>query len=243
MYNIKSSIIINNNKKLTIIFLHGWGCNKNYFLSIAKKIDFANVAIPDLPGFGNNDALSFPFTLKDYVNSILLFIEKNKINPNIIVGHSFGGKLSVLLSRKLKINYLILLSPSILHKKRHIDYYIKVFAYKLLKKLKIFGEITKKMGSTDYKILNNVMKKTMSNVINEKNINEYKKINTPILLIFGESDKITPKELGKKLKKMNKNAALITLEGDHFFYLKNETTIIFIIKELIKLLIISFLFF
>ena len=90
------------------------------------------------------------------------------------------------------------------------------------------------MGSEDYRSLNGVMKKTMSNVINEKCIGEYKKIKVPILLVFGKNDKITPVYLGKKLNKSNKIAALITMEGDHFFYIKNESLIIMIIEEMMK---------
>lgn len=214
--------------------MHGWGCNKNYFLSIANKIDFANIIIPDLPGFGNNSNLTVPFTLENFVTSLMLFLESNKIKPNIIIGHSFGGKLSVLLEKKLKIDFMILLSPSILNKRRFVDYYLKIFIYKILKNHRVFNKLTSKMGSEDYKALNNIMKKTMSTIINEKCIQEYKNISIPILLIFGSKDKITPKYLGKKLRNSNKNSALITLEGDHFFYVKNELLIIAILKEMMN---------
>lgn len=220
--------------KKTILFLHGWGCNKNYFLSIANKISFANIIIPDLPGFGDNSALTTTFTLSKFVDSLVFFLEKKKIKPNIIVGHSFGGKLSVLLEKKYKIDFILLLAPSILNKKRHINYYIKILTYKILKRFKALKKITERMGSEDYRSLNGVMKKTMSNVINEKCIGEYKKIKVPILLVFGKNDKITPVYLGKKLNKSNKIAALITVEGDHFFYIKNESLIIMLIEEMMK---------
>ena len=234
MYNIDSFTYTNNSSKNTILFLHGWGCNKNYFSSLAKKIKFANTLIIDLPGFGDNQNLIIPFTLKDYADSIFLFLKKNKINTTAIIGHSFGGKISVLLSSKIKIKFMILLSPSILNKRRSPTYYAKILIYKLMKNIKALTPFTKKMGSDDYKVLTPTMKKTMSNVINTKCKKEFSKINLPILLIFGNKDKTTPPYLGKKLSKYNKNTALILLEGNHFFYFQNENIIVNIIEEMIK---------
>ena len=234
MYSIDSYVFINNNSKNTILFLHGWGCNKDYFLSIANKITFSNSLIIDLPGFGKNKELNIVFSLHDFVDSILLFLKTKRYSPCIIVGHSFGGKLAVFLADKIKIKFLILLSPSIINKRRHINYYFKILLYKAIKKSKILKKISSKMGSEDYKVLPPIMKKTMSNVINTKCIKEYSKLNLPILLIFGKSDKTTPIYLGKKLNKSNKFSSLIILEGEHFFYFQNEATIINIIEVMVE---------
>ena len=107
--------IININYK-TILFLHGWGCDKSYFRQTTEIIDYANTIVIDLPGFGENEALKKPYEIENYVNEINNFLSLNNYHPDIIVGHSFGGKLAVFLAEKTKVNYLVLLSPSIINK-------------------------------------------------------------------------------------------------------------------------------
>ena len=233
MYNI-NFIYKNVNKDFkTILFLHGWGCNKNYFKKTTEIIDYANTIIIDLPGFGENDELTRPYEIEDFINEITLFLSFNNFHPDMIIGHSFGGKLAVFLAKKIKVKSLILLSPSIINKRKSLMTLIRIFLYKIIKRIKFLDFISKKMGSEDYKSLSSVMKKTMSNIINKNGLNTFKEINTETLLIYGKQDTITPPYLGKKLCKANKKSNFIELDGDHFFYLTNLTIINKIIKELI----------
>ena len=89
------------------------------------------------------------------------------------------------------------------------------------------------MGSQDYKSLNPIMKKTMSNIVNESVKEDIKKINVPTILLFGNKDKITPIYLAKKIKKNIKDCELIILNGNHFAYLYNKTKVIKIIESLV----------
>jgi len=235
MYEISSYEYFDNNCKETILFLHGWGCNISYMLPIAKNICNANSLIIDLPGFGKNISFKSPKTIYDYINIIYDFIVSKNYNITYIVGHSFGGKLSVLLANKLKIKCLFLFSPSIYNKKRHIGYYIKIYLYKFLKKLKVKKKILNKFGSEDYKSLSDVMKKTMSNVINVNITKELKALNSPIILFFGKNDKITPPYLGKKIKKNAIDCELFILNGDHFAYIQNSKYISILLKRVINL--------
>ena len=225
--------IININYK-TILFLHGWGCDKSYFRQTTEIIDYANTIVIDLPGFGENEALKKPYEIEDYVNEINNFLSLNNLHLDIIVGHSFGGKLAVFLAEKTKVNYLVLLSPSIINKDKTILTYIKIFLYKIIKRINFFNCISQKMGSEDYKYLSPVMKKTMSNIINKNGLKQFKKLSIETLIIYGKNDTITPPYLGKRLLKANKKAHLIMLDGNHFFYLSNIKIINKIIKELVE---------
>ena len=140
----------------TILFLHGWGCNKNYFKKTTEIIDYANTIIIDLPGFGENDELTRPFKIEDFVEEITLFLSFNNFQPDMIIGHSFGGKLAVFLAKKIKVKSLILLSPSIINKRKSLMTLIKIFLYKIIKRIKFLDFISKKMGSEDYKSLSSV---------------------------------------------------------------------------------------
>ena len=104
----------------------------------------------------------------------------------------------------------------------------------MLKHIKTLSKLTSKMGSKDYKELSPVMKKTMSNVINESIEDDLKKINCPTLLLFGNNDKITPKYLAKKIKKHIADCETITQNGNHFAYLYNKYQTIKIIESMVN---------
>lgn len=216
----------------TTLFLHGWGCNQNYMLPISNLKNSSSLII-DLPGFGKSKPLSTPYELDDYVEDILLFLLENNITVTHIVAHSFGSKIAIKLAKTLKIKGLILIGPSIYHKVRGPRYYIKVLLYKIIKHFKCLDKFSKSMGSKDYKSLDPIMKKTMSNIINESLENQIKTLTIPTLLIFGNKDKITPIYLGKKIKRKIKDCELIILNGNHFAYLYNQKQTINIIESLV----------
>ena len=84
------------------------------------------------------------------------------------------------LTKRLNIKHLFLFAPSIFNKPRLLSYYIKVYLYKLIKRIKPNSKLLKYFGSKDYKSLNNIMKATMSNVINydlSKLIKEINQVN------------------------------------------------------------------
>lgn len=220
MYEITSYQFIFQHSNDTILYLHGWGCNYHYMLDLNMKNKCFNHLFIDLPGFGSNKELPQAFTLKDYVNSILHLIDQLQVRIIYIVGHSFGGKIAIAMTRFLKdLRGLFLIGPSIYHKRRGFIYYAKVFSYKILKRIPILKKFTKKMGSEDYKSASPIMKKTMSNIINESVESSLKATNLPIVLIFAKQDKIVPLYLGKKIKRNAKDAQIILIDGDHFGFL------------------------
>ena len=233
MYKITSFKYINNNKNKTILFLHGWGCSLKYMLPIAD-ISYANSLIIDLPGFNNNESLTYPLAFEDYVNVILSFLKENNYKIDVIVGHSFGGKLAISLANKLDISSLILIAPSTFNKKRGLFYYLKIYTYKIFKKIKYLHKFLHLFGSEDYKSLSPVMKKTMSNVINYNVLSHLKNIAIPVLIIQGENDKITPFYIAKKTKKHLLDSELITIKGGHFAYLSNQYMVKKIIESMVN---------
>ena len=115
-----------------------------------------------------------------------------------------------------------------------ILHYIKVYLYKFIKHLFPNSKLLSFFGSKDYKSLNNIMKKTMSNVINYDVTNLLKTLNTPTTLIYANKDKITPMYIAKKSKKKIKDSNIISINGDHFAYLSNINYINKIIESVVK---------
>lgn len=234
MHRITSYRYINNYKDKTILFLHGWGCNYKYFTNIANKIDNANCLLIDLLNFGESRIIEEPLAFNDYIASIVNFLKEKQIKIDIIVGHSFGGKLAIYLTKYIDASCLILFAPSIYNKRRGFKYYSKILFYKIIKRINAFKKYLNKFGSDDYKSLSWYMKKTMSNIINfsvEKQLKEY---NNPLLLVFGSNDKITPIYLANKIKRKAKNVYLFQIEGDHFSFLSNSLFSLNLIKAMVE---------
>ena len=98
--------VVNPKCKKIVLFLHGWGANKE----IMKKAfgsylsELCHVYI-DMPGFGKS-SITDPLKTSDYAKIVENFCGELGIKPDIIVGHSFGGKVATLL----KPPHLVLLS-------------------------------------------------------------------------------------------------------------------------------------
>ena len=93
--------IINPSKENIIIFLHGWGSNKEIMKQGfgTQLKEYKHIYI-DMPGFGKSSN-NYILTTNDYANILKVFLKSlipNHYNLTTIVGHSFGGKVSTLLN-------------------------------------------------------------------------------------------------------------------------------------------------
>lgn len=168
-------------------------------------------------------------TLQDYADEIKKVILQDNLNNITIVGHSFGGRVAILLATQLScVKGLVLVDAAGLKPRFSINKALKVLRYKLRKKLKLN---TKKCGSKDYVVLSNSMRKTFKNIVNFHLDNYLKDIRQDTLVIFGDKDKETPLYMAKRFKNKIPKCALILLKGDHFAYLKNFNQFSLIIRE------------
>lgn len=214
-----------------ILLLHGWGQSKEMMLPLINdlKKKFMCVVV-DLPGFGDTP-FDNSFDLEEYVYNIRKFLIDNNITPKYIIGHSFGGKVATHYCLKYQdVDKLVIIASPLLKPRRGLKYYYKIYKYKLKKKLKIEE---KNAGSSDYKNCAKDMKEFFVKVVNTHYNKELKKVDIPVLLIWGKEDKQVPLNKAKQLSKKIKDNKLVVLEGDHFAYLENI--------ELTKLYICNFL--
>ena len=219
--------------KENIIILPGWGNTRptfNLMIDALKK--YYNVYILDYPGFGNSSFPNRNLTIYDYAELMQNFINILDIKDPIVITHSFGTRIALILNAKLKIKFkkLIIIDGAGIKKKKCILLKSKQFLYKLLKKLSIiFPKKFKKMylkklvnifGSADYKSLNDNMKKTFSNIVSEDLSYLLKNISSETLLIWGEKDCDTPLKDGIKMNNSIVDSGLIIIKnGTHFSYL------------------------
>ena len=96
----------------SIIILHGlYGASDNW-ISIGKELSYQfQIYLVDLRNHGKSPHDN-KHRYKDLVKDVLLFITENKIQKPILIGHSMGGKIAMLLS---------LQNPSLINKLIVID--------------------------------------------------------------------------------------------------------------------------
>ena len=93
------------NGKTNIVILPGWGETRHTFDQLINtlKNDFT-VYILDYPGFGNSKFPNRDLDIYDYANLIKDFLMINSIENPILIGHSFGGIIIILLTGLYKIH-------------------------------------------------------------------------------------------------------------------------------------------
>lgn len=218
-------------KKETILILHGWGLSGSKFdgLSAALKKKGYSVYNPDLPGFGASDTPKYPYRLADYAQFISEFISTNGIKNPIIIGHSFGGRVTLrYIEQNPKGAKAIILTgtPGVTPVARR-----KLIVFILVAKIgkRIFSiwplsAIQEKIrawyyylvGARDFYRANGVMREIFKIVVKEDLIVAMKSVTIPCALIWGTLDQITPVWIAKKMKEHITGSTLTILdESDH----------------------------
>ena len=213
-----------NDSEYSLIFLHGWGQNIEMMISLAKPfIKRHNVLIIDLPGFGLSDEPKEVWDVFEYADMVHHLVKKLKMNNPILIGHSFGGKVSLCYALKYETKKLVLLASPYKKKIKKETFKMKVF--KFIKKVPLLNKLEnvakKYIGSTDYKNASEMMRKILVKHVNLDLTDEMKNIKCPTLLIWGTNDSAVDYSDGVELEKLISNCGLVTYEGcTHYAYLE-----------------------
>lgn len=232
-----------------VVLLHGWLCSLQTLAPLARHLskNFKVYSI-DIIGFGKSELPDKPMNTDDYGNFLKRTLEALKIDNPILIGHSHGGRMIInYAGRNLgKINKIVLIDSAGIVPKRSIKYYCKVYSFKFLKN--IFNILPKtemfinmreralnKFGSEDYKNSPEVLRKSMSIILNEDQKENLKRIKAPTLLIWGDKDTATPIDQGKTMEKLIPGSGLVTFKGaGHYSYLNELPTTLAVLDEFFK---------
>ncbi len=225
--------ILNPTAQNTIIFLHGWGSNKEIMKQAFGNYlkEYRHIYI-DMPGFGksNNDVV---LTTQDYANIISVFLNtinaptqesgsKSELVPTLlsgnaytIVGHSFGGKVATLLNPKK----LVLLSSAGIVEEKSAKTLLTIRMAKIFNRFGL-GKVTKMLRSQDVDQMSETMYATFKNVVDEDFSDSFAKYDGEALIFWGEKDTATTLSSGQMIHSLIKNSKFISFDGDHYFFLK-----------------------
>jgi len=227
-----------------VLFLHGWQDNLHTFDSLVSLLSpVLRIIRLDLPGFGKSEVPKETWDLNNYVQFIEDFIQKLDIQVYALVGYSFGGRIAIKgeATKNLQAQKIILICSAGIAKNRTLrNSLLKILA-------KIGGLITympplifwreglrKRIYSfigSDY-LNTGVLKETFLKIISEDLSVSAKKITTPTLLIWGESDTETLLSDGKQLARLIPNSKLKVISGaGHFVHKEKSQEVARLVQE------------
>ncbi len=221
-----------------IVYLHGWGQNIQMMEPIAKPFEKTHrLIILDLPGFGESDEPEYAWTLEEYVDMIHSLLEHLKVEKPNIIGHSFGGKLTLIYATKYEVDKIMLLASP--YKVKIKKPSLKLRILKKAKQIPGLSGLAEKMknhlGSTDYKNASPQMKEILVKHINTDLTEKVKNIKCPTFIIWGTNDEAVPVEDAYELEKLIKDSGLAIYDGcTHYAYLERLGQTNAIIESFIK---------
>lgn len=227
--------------KTAIIFLHGWRSESAVWKDTVDKLpaDEFTAYLIDLPGFGSSPIPKTSLGIENYAQLVYNFAEKQNIGSAIIVGHSFGGRIGIILAAKYPdlVKKLVLVDSAGIKKeypgRKKIAKIVKpLFKPKFMHRLR--RKIYSKMGSEDY-LATPEMTEIYLKIIDQDLTPELEKIVQPTLLIWGNDDTATPISDAKEMNKKIKNSELEILQNaGHFSFLDQPEKFTEVFNKFIK---------
>lgn len=217
-----------------VVLMHGWGCDHTTVRSIAAVLaPGLHVYNLDLPGHGRTPEPPDVWGVPEYTGFVEKFIDRLGLHDPVLIGHSFGGRISLLLGSRRPLSKIVLVDAAGIKPKRSLKYYIKVYSFKTAKKIlplilgKKRGEAAinawrGKAGSADYRNSSPLMRAVMTKSINLDLKHVMPSIKAATLLIWGENDTATPLSDAKYMEKHIPNAGLVCFpDCGHYSFLDN----------------------
>ena len=245
--NLKVNITTKGNGE-PVFLLHGWGCNGEIFKSIQEVLATAYTTYSfDFPGFGASDEPTAVWGVEEYTRMVEQFAKDNGIERPALMGHSFGGRVSIVYASRNAVSRVVLVDAAGIKPKRPFKYYWKVYTFKTLKWLcntflpkakaqAIIDKRRKGAGSSDYNNASPIMRAILSKVVNEDLKHLMPSIKAPTLLFWGNLDTATPLSDAKTMEKLIPDAGLVVAHGTgHFSFLENPGLFTAVIKNFFKI--------
>lgn len=241
----------------TFVFVHGFGgCLRAFDPLVAhfQKKNFKTINI-DLRAHGKSTRpkKAFQHDLNVFIEDIVAIIEKEKAKNVTLLGHCFGGIISLKLvaEHQKLIKSLVLMSVS--YKAPNLSrIFYKYFPFKALifkivdflphfylKKYPSYAKYKKSGDFNPIRICSDIFHTSPKSylyisreVVNINFSKQIPAIKQPVLLIHGEKDRVFPIKIAKELQKNLKNSKLETIkQANHLLVLNSNPELIKLIEE------------
>mgnify|MGYP002749018133 FL=1 len=230
-----------------LILMHGWGCDHTTVRSIAATAAQTHTVYNiDFPGFGGSQEPAKVWGVELYTRLIEDLVRKEGLERPVLIGHSFGGRVSILYASRNEVDKVVLVDAAGIKPKRSLKYYLKVYSFKAGKRFweLLLGKenaqervdrMRTKRGSSDYAGASPMMRRILSKVVNEDLTDRLPLISAPTLLIWGENDTATPIADAKKMSRLIPGSGLVSFPGcGHYSFLDNPIQFRAVLSSFLK---------
>lgn len=232
-----------------VVVMHGWGCKAStvQVLADAASHDTTTVYNLDLPGFGGSQEPPATWGVYDYARYIGAFFDAVGIKKPILIGHSYGGRIAIVMASEIEAAKLILVDSAGIKPRRSLRYYFKVYSFKAAKRIlpiilgkkrgnRTIERMRSGAGSADYRAASPVMKRVMSTSVNQDLRHLLPAIKAPTLLIWGEADTATPISDARLMERLIPDAGLVSYPGcGHYSFLDRPGQTTAVIKSFLNI--------
>lgn len=217
--------------KSPIVILHGWGLSGKTFTPLADALKKRGhrVFAPDMPGFGEAAQPEKPLTLADYARFLDGFLRKMKIEHPILVGHSFGGRVSLKYNELHPKNvraFVLSGTPGFtpIPKKKLLLFIALAKVGKFLfsiPPLSLLQDAVRRwyyyvVGAKEFFRAEGAMRETFKNIVKEDLVTAMEAVDIPTLLLWGEYDIIVPVAIAQRMRQVIAGSELVVIpEADH----------------------------
>ncbi|HLZ70720.1 MAG TPA: alpha/beta hydrolase [Dehalococcoidia bacterium] len=215
-----------------LVLLHGWGNSSGTLDGLARALgDTHDCIVPDLPGFGRSETPKEAegWDVARHAEWLAQLMDKLKLERMDLFGHSHGGRIASYLAatRPQRVDRLVLCASAGLRERLPLPVKLRRWRTRLLLRTAhraartgLLGEsgperaraLSEKYASPDYRAAG-AMRPTLARVLAEDLQPLLPRIQAPTLLIWGDRDRETPLELGRRSARLIPHARLVVLPG------------------------------
>ncbi|WP_377887946.1 alpha/beta fold hydrolase [Alkalihalobacillus sp. R86527] len=211
----------------TLVFIHGFlSCSFSFRKLFPLLYNDYNLLCFDLPGFGESEKVSsIHYSLHEYAALTNDLLDRLNIQKAILIGHSMGGQIALrtCIQHPERVEKLILLCSSSYIKSSSLplrlcsylpffpfclsigmssiniekNFQHLVYDHKLLTQEVIDGYTTSFNEKGFYTALAKLVREREEDL----STSTLNKINFPVLLIWGQDDRLVPLRVGERMKK------------------------------------------
>ncbi len=220
-----------NSEGLPVIFLHGYTDSWHSFDSVLRNLpkNIHAFAITQR-GHGNSDKPASGYSPKDLANDVAAFIEKRKLGPVVMVGHSMGGvvaqrfamdhphftKAVVIIGSATSVKNFSSVKEFVEMVNQLKDPIEPAFAEEFQKSTlakPINNDYYKELVGESLKVPARVWKEILNELMNYNPAGELNSIRKPTLIIWGDQDIYCNRESQEGLLKSIKGSRLLVYKG------------------------------